>query len=75
MKSELEQDARIEHAGGVELGLGGAQGGGEGSGPLAVVPGPMVTTHGVVMGDRAAALISSHCSTSPPRTAGASTVK
>ena len=41
---------------GVELGLGGAQGGGEGCRALAVVPGAVIAADGVVMGDRAAGL-------------------
>ena len=43
-------------AGRVELGLGGAQGGGEGGRALAVVPGAVVAADGVVVGDRAAGL-------------------
>ena len=43
-------------AGRVELGLGGAQGGGEGGRALAVVPGAVVAADRVVVGDRAAAL-------------------
>ena len=54
--SGVDQDAGIEDPGRVELGLGGAQGGGEGGRALAVVPGAVVAADRVVVGDRAAAL-------------------
>ena len=46
----------IEHPGRVELGLGGAQGGGERGRALAVIPGPVIAADRVVVGDRAAAV-------------------
>ncbi len=52
----VEQHPGVENALRVELLLGGAQGRGEGVGPLAVVPGPVVAADGVVVGDRAAGI-------------------
>ena len=45
---------RVEDAGGVQLGLGRAQGGGERRRALAVIPGTVVAADRVVVGDRAA---------------------
>ena len=50
----VDQHAWVQHACRVELGLGGAEGGGEGGRALAVVPGAVVAADGVVVGDRAA---------------------
>src|SRR6201989_908122 len=55
-RSGVEENARVQDRGRVELGLGGPQGGSEGGRALAVVPGAMVAADRVVMGDRAAAL-------------------
>src|SRR6185312_3837460 len=53
--SGVEQDPWVEDAGRIELRLGRAESGGEGRRALAVVPGAMVATDRVVVGDRAAA--------------------
>jgi hypothetical protein len=79
-----EEDAWVEDPGRVEGGLGRGQGQPERPRPLALVPGPVLAADPVVVGDgapaastasAAAAFTSTHCDSSPPRRAGASTVK
>src|ERR1700761_7552575 len=55
-RSGVEENARVQDRGGIELGLGGAQGGGEGGRALAVVPGAVIAADRMMVGDRAAAL-------------------
>src|SRR4051812_37366888 len=50
----VDQDARIHDPGWIQRALGAAQRGREGIGALAVVPGPVVATDGMVVRDRAA---------------------
>src|SRR5215203_7359310 len=52
----VDQHAGVQHPGRIELGLGGAEGGGEWGRALAVVPGAVVAADGVVVGDRAASV-------------------
>src|SRR3954451_10933839 len=52
--NRIDEHARVEDCPRIELGLGGAEGGGEGGGALAVVPGAVVAADGVVVGDGAA---------------------
>ncbi len=52
--SRVDQHAGVEHAGRIQLSLGRGQGGCESIRPLTVVPGPVVATDRVVVGDGAA---------------------
>ena len=50
----INQDAWVEDPGGIQRALGGPQRDRERLRPLPVIPGPVVATDGVVMGDGAA---------------------
>src|SRR5581483_4117213 len=66
----IEEDSRVEDAGGVEGHLGRPEDVGEEPGTFPVVGRPVVAAHGVMVGGGTAA----HCSSSAPGRPGAMTV-
>lgn len=54
MRLRIDQDARVEHAAGIQFALGGPQRGGKKLWPLSVIPGSVISADGMVVRDGAA---------------------